>query len=449
MFGMGRITSVVCAAVIAASPAVAQPLPSLEKAAESLQAATVTVRVSSLNGQGDAAEARNGAQAEGVASRISIYSGVLLADRLVVTHVDAAVRANFRLTLPGGDRIEARLAVLDEYSGLALLEANGAHLPSLPLADEIPKAGAWILSAAGWGAESPAVSLGVVGAQERVLPGGRFPPVLQCDLQTSSTSRGAGVVNQQGQLVGVVVAVENAEGRRGWTYAAPVSHVRRLLRARDERKTRESVVVLKRRRPVVGMVLAGAKDDAERVLVERVTRDGPAAEAGVRPGDRIIAADGLNIRSVYEAQRLVLQKQPGDKLALLIERDGAECTLEVVLGGGVELPSPPPNQNLADWVRPQVDIEGLGQGRFRTQDGGGVREVFAPGSEAEVDDEDLRQRSPAEQIELLQKALDRYRQAIVYLRNELSRREQDRLQAERRLEQLQKEIEQLEKQLKK
>jgi hypothetical protein len=255
------------------------------------------------------------------------------------------------------------------------------------------------------------------------------------------------VVNQQGELVGVVVAVENVEGRRGWTYAVPVEHLRRLLRAREERNQDESVVVLKRRRPVVGMILGGAVEDAQRVIVERVVQEGPAEAAGLRPGDRIIAAEGLNIRSVYEAQRVVLQKQPGDKVAFLVQRDGVERTVEVTLGGGVEMPVPPPEQDIAGWARPQLDIEGLGQGRFRTQDGRGeVREVFAsPPDEA---DEDLGQRTPAQQVELLQKALDRYRQAIVFLKDELSQRDDQRRQAEQKLQQLQNEIDALERQLK-
>jgi serine protease Do len=452
MVSLERISLVLVAVAAAAQTVCAQAIPSLEEPALRLQSATATVRmafVADENTEGVNAEPAAPPQENAPAPRVSIYSGVLLADGLAVTHVDAAVRARFRLTLPGGQRVEARPAVLDEYSGLALLEVDGNNLPSLPLADEPPKPGAWILSAAGWGAESPAVSFGIVGAQERILPGGRFPPVLQCDLQTASTSRGAGVVNQRGELVGVVVAVENIEGRRGWTYAVPAQHVRRLLRARQERKQGESVVVLKRRRPVVGMSLAGAAEDAERVIVERVTNDGPAAEAGLQPGDRIVAADGLNIRSVYEAQRIVLQKQPGDKLELLIQRAGVERAVEVVLGGGVEMPAPPPNQNIADWIRPQLEIEGLGAGRFRTQDSRGeVREVFSPPPAQGEDDDDLRPRTPAEQITLLQKALDRYRQAIVYLKNELAKREQERRDAQEKLDQLQKEIEALERQLK-
>jgi membrane-associated protease RseP (regulator of RpoE activity) len=271
---------------------------------------------------------------------------------------------------------------------------------------------------------------------------------MQCDLQSASTSRGAGVVNQNGELVGVVVAVENVEGRRGWTYAVPVQHVRRLLRARDERKQGESVIILKRRRPVVGMILAGAADDAERVIVERVTKFGPAAEAGLQAGDRIIAADGLNLRSVYEAQRAVLQKQPGDKVAFLVQRDGLERKVEVILGGGVELPAPPENQNIADWIRPQVEIEGLGQGRYRAQGAGGeVREVLSPPLDADEAEDELRPRTPAEQIALLQKALDRYRQAIVFLKDELAQTDAGRREAEQKLQQLQKEIEELEQQL--
>jgi S1-C subfamily serine protease len=432
------------------TPVGAQTTPSLEGPAAQLQAATVTVRVAHVESQ-DAATPRETddsqpATSDASAARVSIYSGVLLPGGLVVTHLDAAVRARFRLTSPGGQRIDAQLAVLDEYSGLALLETKAARLPSIELAEESPKTGAWVLSAAGWGAEAPAVSLGIVGAPERILPGGRFPPLIQCDLQTASTSRGAGVVNQRGQLVGIVVAVENTEGRRGWTYAAPVRHLRRLLRAREERHANETVVVLKRRRPVVGMVLAGAADDAQRVLVERVIQDGPAAEAGLIAGDRIIAADGLNIRSVYEAQRMVLQKQPGDQIAFLIQRGASERTIDVVLGGGLELPSPGPEQNISAWVRPQLNVEVLGDGSFRTQNGRGeVREVFAPALEDELDEP--RQRTPEDQIALLQKALDRYRQAIVFLREELTARDEQRREAEQKLQELQNEIDNLDRKL--
>jgi hypothetical protein len=123
--------------------------------------------------------------------------------------------------------------------------------------------------------------------------------------------------------------------------------------------------------------------------------------------------------------------------------------VEVVLGGGVELPPPPADQNIADWVRPQLDMEGLGQGRYRSQGAGGdVREVFAPPPDTEEAEEELRSLTSAEQIALLQKALDRYRQAIVFLKSELSHRETERREAQQKLEQLQEEIEGLERRLK-
>ena len=62
------------------------------------------------------------------------------------------------------------------------------------------------LARAGWGVEQPIVSFGMLSGVDRTLPAGNFPPVLQCNLTTVESSSGAGVVNQEGKLVGIIVA---------------------------------------------------------------------------------------------------------------------------------------------------------------------------------------------------------------------------------------------------
>ncbi|MCH5374509.1 MAG: S1C family serine protease, partial [Planctomycetes bacterium] len=123
----------------------------------------------------------------------------------------------------------AALRVLDEYTGLALLETDRAMPGTITCTDALPPIGSWVLSAAAWGTEPPAVSVGILGADERTLPGTNYPPLLQCDLRTAETSSGAGVVDGKGHLIGVVVATDAEQGNRGWTYAVPAAHVQRLM----------------------------------------------------------------------------------------------------------------------------------------------------------------------------------------------------------------------------
>ena len=183
-----------------------------------------------------------------------------------------------------------------------------------------------------------AVSVGILGACERTLAGTNYPPLLQCDLRTTETSSGAGVVDHQGRLIGVVVATDGEPGNRGWTYAVPAAHVKRLMTIHREEPHRTGVVILKRRRPVIGMVLDG---EDQTVVVSRVFDESPAERAGIRVGDQIIAADGVMIRSVYQAVRPMLYKQPGDTMGFLMQREGKQIRASVVLGGGIELPSAP------------------------------------------------------------------------------------------------------------
>jgi len=353
-----------------------------------------------------------------------------------VTPVYAGSDTPIRVTFPGGAQAAGRVRVIDEYSGLALVKTDADPkddtLPDgITLADQPPPVGAWVLSAAGWGVEKPVLSLGIVSGTARTLTGLTFPPLLQCDLRTAKTSSGAAVVNQEGQLVGVVVVADRRKSD-GWTYAVPVRHVRRLVRKYEENRDNGSFVVMKRRRPEVGMVLDGRDD---RVQVARVRHGSPAERAGLKVGDLVVEVDGVAIRSVYQALRPVLVKQPGDAVTFTIDSSGQRRDVRVVLAGEVELPAAP-FANLSRYVQPKIDVE-RNPARVRSNDGqGSVREVYADDSAPAN-----AAASDGEKIKLLEKSLDRYLQVIRILQQQLADREQERQRTEQRLEELLKRLE--------
>jgi len=83
------------------------------------------------------------------------------------------------------------------------------------------------------------------------------------------------------------------------------------------------------------MVLDGNADD---ISVARVEKDGPAERAGIRAGDKVLAVDGIKIRSVYQATRPTMSKQPGDKVTFVVHQADGPRSIEVTLGGGVIVP---------------------------------------------------------------------------------------------------------------
>ncbi|MCA9223766.1 MAG: hypothetical protein KDA71_25820, partial [Planctomycetales bacterium] len=95
-------------------------------------------------------------------------------------------------------------------------------------------------------------------------------------------------------------------------------------------------------------------------------------------------------------------------------------------------------QRVAQFVRPNFQIE-RGDGFFVTRNGRGeIREVVAPG------DAELEKSLPeSERVRLLERAIERYLNVIVHLREELGESHRERLELDRKIESLQAELEEL------
>jgi hypothetical protein len=89
----------------------------------------------------------------------------------------------------------------------------------------------------------------------------------------------------------------------------------------------------------------------------------PAEKAGIAVGDRIVAAEGVKIRSVYQAVLPTLRKQPGDLFLFRIKRGGEERDVPLVLGGGMEL-STAPLDLLGGIVQPKISIQSDKRGSY-------------------------------------------------------------------------------------
>jgi serine protease Do len=381
---------------------------SWELPAKKLQQATVTVRIWGATKSADAP------------AEVTVCSGICINSGLIITAAFAGSDSPIRLTLPGGKQSDAKVQAIDEFSGLVLLKADTATLTPLTPADELPAVGAELLTAAAWGLDQPLVSRGILGAVDRKHQRLQYPPLLQTDCLTTSTSTGAGLVDRYGRLAGVIVATDTGGDRRGWAYAVPVAHVDRLLRAADQHQA-DSVLILKRRRPVVGMVL---DQDGNAVIVSRVTPGGPAEKAGIQPGDQISMTDGVLIRSVYQAVLPTLYKQPGDTTTFRVHRDETSRDISVVLGGGVELASAPADF-LADLIQPKIRLSREADGAIVTNKTSSVPSQIAVLPPLPDDAPPVTPPTSADKITLLEKALTRY-QAVI----ELQQKQLEMLRAE-------------------
>jgi serine protease DegQ len=271
--------------------------------------------------------------------RYMLASGVCVGENLIVTAMRPKKGCDFRVTLPGGASCDAEACVIDAHSSLVLLATKSSDesrpaIPPLKVAAESPKLGGRLLAASAWGSEPPSISQGILGGVDRFIPSSLLPPLLQCDVKTTETSRGAGVVNAAGDLVGIVVAFDGENRRSNWTYLVSGEHVARLVSARKEGQ----IVELPRRIAHAGMDLR-QKSGSDALIVLHVTAGGAAEKAGIREGDELQSIDGKEMHSPFAAARTVASRKPGDKLECIVRRGTQDIKLALTLEESAEEPT--------------------------------------------------------------------------------------------------------------
>jgi serine protease Do len=80
--------------------------------------------------------------------------------------------------------------------------------------------------------------------------------------------------------------------------------------------------------PVLGVAIGWSRAG---LIVGEVSRGSKATDAGIQPGDVIISLEGQRIRNLDDLRNELLRKQVGDRVKLLIQRDGLELNKEVEL----------------------------------------------------------------------------------------------------------------------
>jgi putative serine protease PepD len=128
-----------------------------------------------------------------------------------------------------------------------------------------------------------------------------------------------------------VAANEDQAGNVGLAFAIPINQAKSV--AQQLIRTGQPVY------PVIGVQVDmrqqgnGARiSDSGSGGSDAVTPGGPAAKAGLRPGDVITKLDGQPIESSADLAAQIRSKAPGDKVKVTYQRDGKESTVEVTLG---------------------------------------------------------------------------------------------------------------------
>jgi serine protease Do len=255
---------------------------------------------------------------------------------LTCAHVIGSARGRSRLRASFVDGSEVEVAVVgaDPLSDLAVLRADSGSLTPAELGDAAGlRVGQLVVAIGNPHGYAGSVTAGVVSALGRSLPAREgtamrmIDDVIQTDAALNPGNSGGALVEGRGTVVGINTAVAGV----GLGLAVPVNATtRRIVAAlmRDGRVRRAWIGIAGGARPLPPRVAAALGRDSAVEVVE-VAPDSPAARAGLRAEDLIVAIDDVPVRGVDDLQRLLGEEQIGATVRLDLVRGGITLEADV------------------------------------------------------------------------------------------------------------------------
>lgn len=234
-----------------------------------------------------------------------------------------------------GRTLAARIIGTDPRTDLALLkvEEKGSY-PFVALGKTLPRIGDWVVAVGNPFGLGGTVTAGIVSARGRDIGAGPYDDYLQIDAPVNKGNSGGPTFNLAGEVVGVNTAIASPSGGSvGIAFAIPAETTANVIASLKESGAVARGFLGVQIQPVTPEVadVIGLKEP-KGALVASAEANGPAAKAGLKRGDTIIALDGAVIKDARDLTRKVGQRQPGAKAELTLWRDGKEQKLLVQLG---------------------------------------------------------------------------------------------------------------------
>ncbi|HYD77847.1 S1C family serine protease [Ramlibacter sp.] len=264
--------------------------------------------------------------------------GYLLTNNHVVDGAD-----EIEVTLNDSRSARAKVIGTDPETDLAVLRIELDRLPVITLGNsDALQVGDQVLAIGNPFGVGQTVTSGIVSALGRNQLGiNTFENFIQTDAAINPGNSGGALVDVNGQLMGINTAIySRSGGSMGIGFAIPVSTAKQVL----EGIVREGVV----RRGWIGVEPADLSPDLMEtfgvkarhgVLVTGVLQSGPAAQAGLRPGDVIVDVNDKPIGNVSELLTSVAALKPGARALFKVQRRDEKLELTVTPG---ERPRPRP-----------------------------------------------------------------------------------------------------------
>jgi Do/DeqQ family serine protease len=254
--------------------------------------------------------------------------GYILTNNHVVDGAD-----EIEVTLSDSRRTRAKVIGTDPETDLAILRIQLDRLPVIAWGNsDTLQVGDRVLAIGNPFGVGQTVTSGIVSALGRNQLGiNTFENFIQTDAAINPGNSGGALVDVNGALLGINTAIySRSGGNMGIGFAIPVSTARQVLDGiiRDGQVTRGWIGVEPNELTPELAETFGLKQ-IEGVIITGVLQNGPAAKAGVQPGDLLRVVNGVEIHTVGELLTRIASLSPGQSAKLEVVRRDKNLSLEV------------------------------------------------------------------------------------------------------------------------
>ncbi len=318
------------------------------------------------NGQGMPAQK---VRAQGSGFFISA-DGYVLTNNHVVEHAKSV-----EIKTTEGKTLEAKVVGTDAKTDLAVLKVTSSgSFPFVKFASHTPRVGDWVLAMGNPFGLGGTVTAGIVSASGRDIGSGPYDDYLQIDAPVNKGNSGGPTFNTQGEVIGVNTAIYSPSGGSiGIAFDIPADTARTVA---EQLKSKGSVArgwIGVMVQPVTADIADGlGLKEAKGALIDDVQQSGPAAKAGLKSGDLVLAVGDEEIKDARELARKIASFAPGKQLTMNVKRDGKEQAITVTTaafpedqGKVARQDQREPGSNLGDaklglYLAPASEVEGAG-----------------------------------------------------------------------------------------
>jgi serine protease Do len=246
-------------------------------------------------------------------------SGLIVTNNHVVGHADKIV-----VSMTDGKQYPAQVIGSDELTDVALIKVSApGPLPYVSWGDSRQvEVGDWVLAAGNPFGLGGSVTAGIISARGRDLGAGPFDNFLQLDAPINPGNSGGPIFSMDGQVIAISTAIVSPSGGSvGIGFATPselLTPIVNQLRGGGHIER--------------GWLGVSVEDSNDGVTVAGLERSSPAARAGIRQGDMILAVNGEHIEGSRGLIRMVAAVPPGKDVNLSIRRQGRDIDVSVTVG---------------------------------------------------------------------------------------------------------------------